>query len=109
MADFKVTFEPMHVVVEVDAEAASGSPRPHGRPGSLLDIALAHGVQVEHACDGNGICGTCAVEVLTGAENLPPADEDELDRIDQVPGSTLRTRLSCQAVPRGDVTVRVRD
>ena len=105
MPKYKVTFQPANVTVEADPECYPYGK--HGQAGGLLDISLAHGVQLEHACGGSGVCGTCRVEVVSGMENLTPADEDELDTIDKWPGSTLNSRLACQAVVKGDVAVRV--
>ena len=100
-----VTFEPMHVTVEVDPAAYPyGS---DGQPGSLLDIALAHGVHIEHACGGVGVCATCHVIVDRGMEDLSEPDEDELDHLDLAPGVTPESRLACQAVVAGDVAVTV--
>ena len=105
MPKYKVTFEPAGITVEVDPDLYPYSKA--GRPGSLLDIALTHGVQIEHACGGVGVCATCHVIVVKGAENLSPAADEELDRVDYAPGATPQSRLACQAVVQGDVTVNV--
>ncbi len=105
MPTYKVTFLPAGVVVEVDP-----SLYPYGRTGeggSVLDIALTHGVNIMHACEGSGVCGTCHVIVTAGGENLSAADDDEMDAVEQVAGNELASRLACQAVVCGDVTVRV--
>ena len=105
MGTCKVTFLPAKVTVEVDPASY-----PYGRtgePGSLLDIALTHGVAIEHDCGGAGVCGTCLVEVQAGMENLSQASDEEMDRVQASPTSTLHSRLACQAVVRGDVTVAV--
>lgn len=103
MPRYRVTFKPAGVTVEVDsAHYPYGQ---HGRAGSLLGIALTHGVHIEHACGGVGICGTCHVLVEAGAEHLSPATDDEIDAVDAVPGNALNSRLACQAVVAGDVTV----
>ena len=105
MPKYKVTFSPLGKTVEVDSEAMP--PGRHGKPGSLLDIALANGIHIEHACGGVGVCGTCHVIVTEGAANLSPADDDEMDVVDQAPGATLESRLACQALVKGDVAVNV--
>ena len=105
MPTHKVTFEPAGGTVEVDPAAY-----PYGRegaPGSLLDIALAHGVEIAHACGGAGVCGSCLVTVEAGMENLSEATDDELDAVERQAGNTPKSRLACQAVVGGDVTVRL--
>src|SRR5512146_127716 len=51
----------------------------HGKPGSLLDVALNHQIALEHAGGGNCACTTCHVHVLKGAELLSEMDDDEAD------------------------------
>jgi len=105
MVRHTVTFLPAAVTVEVDeGEYPYGE---HGLPGSVLDIALANGIEIEHACGGVGACSTCHVIVRQGSKNLSEADEDELDRVELAPGATPDSRLACRAVVRGDVTVEV--
>lgn len=105
MPKYKITFDPAGKTVEVDPAAL---PANHfGKHGSLLDIALTNGVHIEHACGGAGVCGTCHVIVTAGAEHLSPPTDEELDVVDQAPGSTLSSRLACQAIVQGDVTVMV--
>ena len=81
----------------------------HGKPESILDVAINFGIQLEHACGGSCACTTCHVIVKAGDENLSPnpPDDDELDRLDQAPGLTLHSRLGCQAVVKGDVTIEI--
>ena len=105
MPSYKVTFKPAGVTVEVDPEKLPAGT--HGRQGCLLDIAIANGVELEHACGGTGVCGTCHVIVEKGMENLSEADSDELDTISEAPGNSLNSRLACQAVLKGDVTVTI--
>jgi 2Fe-2S ferredoxin len=105
MAQHKVTFLPLNVTVEVDDEKYPLAD--HGKPGSLLDIALAHHVELEHNCGGSCACTTCHVIVREGAENLSEMQSDEEDRLDMAEGLTIRSRLGCQAVVRGDVVVEI--
>lgn len=103
----KVTFLPMNVTVEVDdTEFPYGD---HGKPGSILDIALKNNIRLEHNCGGNCACTTCHVIVRAGAENLSEMHEDEEDKLDQAPGLTPYSRLGCQSVVSGDVTVEIPD
>jgi 2Fe-2S ferredoxin len=95
-------------VIEFDPRAA---PFQHdGRPGSILDVLLAHGVHLEHACGGNCACTTCHVIVKKGLEKLTPSEESEDDLLDKAPGLTPTSRLGCQAVvtdPDAEIEVLV--
>jgi len=106
---FKITFLPMNKVVEVDPEKVPYGD--HGLPGSILDIALAHGVAIDHACGGVCACSTCHVVVRQGLDTLNEATEDEEDQLDNAPGLTPCSRLSCQSVPDGsrDLVVEIPD
>jgi ferredoxin, 2Fe-2S len=103
----KVTFLPEGKTVEFESGKLPYDE--HGKPESVLDVAINFGVQIEHACGGSCACTTCHVIVKQGDANLSPnpADDDELDRLDQAPGLTLHSRLACQAVVTGDVTVEI--
>lgn len=105
MATHKVTFLPQNVTVEVDE--AQYPLADHGKPGSLLDIALAHDIPLEHNCGGSCACTTCHVIVREGEESLSPLEQDEEDRLDTAEGLTLHSRLGCQAVVKGDVVVEI--
>lgn len=103
----KVTFLPAGRTVEF---SAGGLPYlGHGKPGSLLDVALNFGVGLEHTCGGNCACTTCHVIVKEGGKNLSPMEEAEADRLDLAAGLTLHSRLACQAVVHGDVAVEIPD
>ena len=69
-----------------------------GEPGqSLLDLALAHGIDLDHACGGVCACSTCHVKVRAGGDALAAASEDELDQLDEARDIDLDSRLGCQA------------
>ena len=105
MATYKVTFLPRNVTVEVDDSRYPLAD--HGRPGSLLDIALAHDIHLEHNCGGSCACTTCHVIVREGEAHLSAMEQDEEDRLDTAEGLTLHSRLGCQAVVKGDVVVEI--
>ena len=73
----------------------------HGRPGSLLDIALGNGIEIDHACGGVCACATCHVIVKQGLESCNDATDDEEDQLDAAYGLTEQSRLACQCVPDG--------
>ena len=102
MARLRVQFESgdPERVIEFDPKKA---PFQHdGRPGSILDVLLAHGVPLEHACGGNCACTTCHVIVKRGGERLSPSEDSEDDLLDKAPGLTPTSRLGCQAVVEDD-------
>ena len=65
---------------------------------SILDAALAQGVDIDHACGGVCACSTCHVKILRGAECFREASEDEEDQLDEARDVALNSRLSCQSV-----------
>ncbi len=106
---YKVTFQPMNTTVEVDPAALPYGD--HGLPGSILDIALAHGIELDHACGGVCACSTCHVIVRAGLDACGEPTDDEEDQLDDAYGLTPQSRLACQCVPDGaeDLVVEVPD
>jgi 2Fe-2S ferredoxin len=104
---FKITFMPMNVTVEVDPEKLPYGDT--GRPGSILDIALAHGIDVDHSCGGVCACSTCHCIVREGGDTISEMSEPEEDELQYAPGLTPSSRLSCQSVPDGskDLVVEI--
>ena len=104
---YRVTFLPADVTIEIDtADAPFGDV---GRPGSILDIALGHGIALDHSCGGCCDCATCHCIVRAGGTAIPPAQADELARLRHAVGRRDASRLGCQAVPDGsrDVVVEI--
>jgi 2Fe-2S ferredoxin len=102
---FKVRFMPMNKVVEVDPDLLPFGET--GLPGSVLDIAMAHGIEIDHACGGVSACSTCHVIVKEGGASCNEAEDYELDMLDNAPGNSVNSRLSCQACPNGSVDLVV--
>jgi 2Fe-2S ferredoxin len=104
---YSITFQPSGKVVEVDPAKLPYAR--DGRPGSILEIALGNGVEIDHACGGVVACSTCHVIVREGFDTIPEASEEEEDMLDNAPGLEPTSRLSCQAVPDGtrDIVVEI--
>jgi ferredoxin, 2Fe-2S len=102
---YKVTFVNRGVTVTVDPAKL---PYDHeGLPGSILDIALGAGVDLDHACGGVVACSTCHVVVKKGLETCNESNEDEEDQLDNAPALTPQSRLGCQCVPNGTSDVEI--
>jgi ferredoxin, 2Fe-2S len=104
---YTLTFQPSGERVEVDPAKLPYDRT--GLPGSILEIALGHGIDIEHACGGVLGCSTCHVIVRQGSESCPEASDDELDKLEEAPGIEEHSRLACQCVPNGtrDVVIEV--
>lgn len=93
----KITFLPMNQTFD----AQEGE--------SVLDVAIRHDVPIQHACGGFCACTTCHVIVKSGEAQLSPMEDDEEERLDRAVGTTLHSRLGCQAKVHGDVVVEVQN
>lgn len=98
----KVTFLPAGETFEY--EPGKLEYKGHGKPGSLLDIAMNFGFHLEHACGGSCACTTCHVVVKEGSLGLSEMEDDELDRVEQAADFQLHSRLGCQAVVKNEAT-----
>jgi 2Fe-2S ferredoxin len=78
-------------------------------PGTIVCRALlAHGIEIEHACELSCACTTCHVIVREGFRSLPMATDQEDDLLDKAWGLSATSRLSCQiAVPEAGLTVEI--
>jgi 2Fe-2S ferredoxin len=85
---------------EVDLLAAKGE--------HLLEVAMDHGINIEHACGGVCACSTCHIYVESGAASLSQPTEAEEDRVEEAPGLQRNSRLSCQCTIEGDGPIVVR-
>ncbi len=69
---------------------------------TVLEAARAAQVPLGAACDGDGICGACAVQVLVGA----PTKEGSLERRTKHANGVRPTlRLACLMTTRKPLTV----
>ena len=71
---------------------------------NLLRVIQQHGYDrnLPATCDGRCTCGTCAVRVLKGGDEVKPCEKDLLkDQIDK------KWRLSCQVLVEQDMEVEV--
>ena len=104
---FKITFLPDNKTFEVDPAKIPYNRT--GLPGSILDIAYAAGVEIDHACGGVCACSTCHVIIKEGLKSCNDSPDDEQDMLDEARGLTTESRLGCQCVPNGtqDLVVEI--
>lgn len=65
---------------------------------SVLNAALKHDIDIEHACEKSCACTTCHVHIREGYDSLEEATELEDDYLDKAWGLDPDSRLSCQAI-----------
>lgn len=102
---FTITYLPEGKIVRFDPNSPPTSET--GLTGSVLDIALAEGVDIDHACGGVCACSTCHVIIEEGLDTCNPSSEEEDDQLEKAPGLTPRSRLACQCVPNGESNLKV--
>ncbi len=73
---------------------------------------LAHSMMADRshrqACGGQGECGTCRVQVVSGGENLTPPTVHEREFMAEFPDALAADeRLGCQCRPLGNVTFKI--
>lgn len=82
-----------------------GGKRIEGKVGkTLMSVALAAGIQIEAACDGNCACSTCHVYIDEKYfDKLTPASDEEEDMLDLALFVQPNSRLSCQIILNHDL------
>lgn len=69
---------------------------------TLLETALDHDLPLPHSCGGDGVCSTCAVEILVGSEHVSTEEEPETETLNKLlPHRSSITRLACQTRIKG--------
>ncbi len=106
---YTVTFHTPERTVQVTVDPDKLPYGVTGLPGSILDIVMGNGVDLEHACGGVCVCSTCHVIVKEGLDTCNEGTDDEFDQLDEAPAITLQSRLACQCVPDGtkDIVVEI--
>jgi len=99
---FTITFKTPDDTLDIKVDPEKIPYGDNGLPGSVLDIALGAGIDLEHACGGVCACSTCHVIVKEGLDTCPEPTEDEDDQLEEAPGLSLQSRLACQCVPNGE-------
>lgn len=75
---------------------------------TICDVALANGIEIEHACEKSCACTTCHVIIREGFDTLAESTEEEDDLLDKAWGLEPESRLSCQAqVGKADLVIEI--
>ncbi|MBD2704516.1 2Fe-2S iron-sulfur cluster binding domain-containing protein [Spirosoma sp. BT702] len=69
---------------------------PEGINLSLMEVLKASEYDILATCGGMALCATCHVKVLDGFDDLPSAQDAELDMLDTLPDADSDSRLACQ-------------
>tara|TARA_Y100001970_G_C14210317_1_gene846481 strand:+ start:1080 stop:1487 length:408 start_codon:yes stop_codon:yes gene_type:complete len=96
---YDLTFLPMNKKITVSPDTIKKEF--DGLPGSILNLALNAGIDMDHSCGGVCACSTCHIIVKQGIGSCNEANEDEEDMLDLAPGLDINSRLACQCVPDG--------
>ena len=74
------------------------------------EIEIKDGGSIREACErlrvpfscGDGICGTCRIEIIKGGENLSPLNEKE-----KALGGNNKKRFACQCkLKKGEIKIK---
>lgn len=73
-------------------------------PANLMKALLDAQVPVASSCGGDGVCGKCKIEIISGVDHLSSPNETEifLREKNNLPSGV---RISCQTWVEGDVEV----
>jgi ferredoxin, 2Fe-2S len=70
----------------------------------IMELIRAYGLPIKAECGGAGVCATCHVRVPpVWAAFLPPPSNEELDKLDDIPGADATSRLACQLMMTDDL------
>lgn len=95
-----------HDVLQVSISVPGDTIRRHEAIAGLhlVEIMRAHAVPVKAECGGACVCATCHVRVPAAwQDRLPPASDEELAKLDQIPDADETSRLACQIVMSRDL------
>ncbi len=64
---------------------------------NAMELIRAAGLPIKAECGGAGVCATCHCRVPDAwASRLPAANDEEQDKLDEIPWADDRSRLACQ-------------
>lgn len=91
----KITFSGLDETFEVPVGA------------SLLDACEENGAPVPFSCT-SGVCGTCAIVITEGADQVDPITDDEESTL-SFTTDEAGARLACMLTVNGDIEIKLLD
>lgn len=70
----------------------------------VMELIRAYGLPIKAECGGAGVCATCHVRLPDAwLARLPAPSDEELAKLDEIPGADDRSRLACQIAMTADL------
>ena len=88
-------------LLRLDVRLADGGRfQPEAAPGfHIMELIRAYGLPIKAECGGSCVCSTCHVRIPKVWQSLlPPPSDEELAKLDEIPGADDTSRLACQIV-----------
>ena len=73
---------------------------------SILEVAIANEIPLNHSCGGMGSCTTCRVFITKGAEGLEKPADVELEHA-LMRGYKSNERLACQTLAIDGLEIKI--
>lgn len=70
----------------------------------LKDVTKEKGWPIAYGCE-DGVCGTCIIKTVAGAENLSPKEDKEKNTLGVMGMDDDEHRLACQCKVKGDCEI----
>jgi uncharacterized 2Fe-2S/4Fe-4S cluster protein (DUF4445 family) len=77
---------------------------PFSNGSTARELLEAAGLGIRSGCRGNGACGLCLVQIISGNANSPTRNERITLSSEQIERSI---RLACQLIPKKDLCIRI--
>ncbi len=74
---------------------------------NLMKSLLENNLPVASSCDGDGVCGKCSIQIVSGMTHISTANDTEKFLAD-VHDLEKNERISCQVEVLGDIEVDTR-
>ena len=63
----------------------------------IMELMRMYGLPIKAECGGACVCATCHVRIPQSWQHLlPPPSDEELAKLDEIPGADENSRLACQ-------------